>query len=235
MHLAELVQHESTHEVLQVLCDLHDRGVLFPFPCPATCLRENLFAGVHFDVCVYDNACHLDQAAARNTTQLPAVSIAIDRFHQSNHKCSGYEASRLHQLINVNSESCEQLFRCDSGGVCMYMGMDGCFLFRWLSRFRFSANHMNEESFLFFLINVCEGHNRWVLSGRDVQAITASAPCAGTYEHVPENPMMWVVTVLESPPAATLAMFLANSPHHLHRELQQYLPPGCCDACAAWH
>jgi hypothetical protein len=30
-------------------------------------------------------------------------------------------------------------------------------------------------------------------------------------------------------------MFLANSPHHLHRELQQYLPPGCCDACAAWH
>ena len=33
-----------------------------------------------------------------------------------------------------------------------------CPISRWVSRFRFSVNHMNEESFKFFLMNVCESH-----------------------------------------------------------------------------
>lgn len=108
VHLSEMVQGESTHDVAQGLFELHQRGLVM-------------------ETCVYDNACHLDQSIVKNTPHLKFLDFAIDRFHavcicpitykvcmwraQVNHKCTGYEADRLPGLIGVNTEVCEQLFK----------------------------------------------------------------------------------------------------------------------------
>lgn len=45
-------------------------------------------------------------------------------------------------MVGVNSEICEQMFR-------------------WTAKYKFAFNHMNEESGMFFLLNVILGRNRF--------------------------------------------------------------------------
>lgn len=63
IHVEEMVQGESTHDVAHALYELHDRGC-------------------NMDVCVYDNACHLDTTIVKNVPSLRFLEFAIDRFHQ---------------------------------------------------------------------------------------------------------------------------------------------------------
>ena len=72
-----------------------------------------LFPGLRYDYVIYDNACHLDQSAVRNAPYLHGVEFVIDRCHAINHKYSQYRAEDQADLAGVNSETCEQLFRCD--------------------------------------------------------------------------------------------------------------------------
>ena len=88
---------------------------------------------------------------------------------------------------------------------------------------------MNEESYFFFLASVIEGHNRWLISGKDVSAITTSSPCCGLHVHNPHEVQHWVVTLEQPQPLTTLTNFLVLVPAHLHTQLVQYTIDGLYD------
>ena len=204
VHMQELIQAEGTHEVLQCLYDLHDRGV-----CPTIfTIFTSEPSGLYFTTCIYDNACHLDRTMQANVHGLEGVQFAIDRcvflcrshfpswyapnsFHESNHKCTGNRLSSIEGMQGVNSEAAEQLFR-------------------WISRFRWQCGHMNEDTFQFFLDNVLENHNRfvhfskknwfhwpffnahrWVESGGSTESIVRTMPCCSVRVHDPDVTQHW--------------------------------------------
>ena len=102
---------------------------------------------------IYDNACQLFGFANNpirkdkhpDLTKLSELSFHIDSFHLDNHQES---CRTLFNIANascsVNTQICEQTFR-------------------WLSGYKHMTRHMNEGSFLLYLLYVCHLHNSQVL------------------------------------------------------------------------
>ena len=78
----------------------------------------------------------------------------------------------------------------------------------------------------FFLLNIMEGHNRRLLSGKDVCAIFAASPCAGLFSNNPDDVQRWVVTVEQPQPITTLTNLMGTVPAYLHSQLVQYTGDG---------
>ena len=81
VHVKELVQAESTHEILHELWVLRTRGMC---PCPCS-LSPTFTLGLNFDIGVYDAACQLGAVAKNYPMLLPGVQFGIDRYLDVSH------------------------------------------------------------------------------------------------------------------------------------------------------
>ena len=78
---------------------------------------------------------------------------------------------------------------------------------------------MSEYSYWWFLLNVIEGHNRWVVSGGNPDAITYARPCDATFHHNPHVVLDWVVVVDAMPPVTLLGDYLGTVPAYLAQQM----------------
>lgn len=86
-------------------------------------------------------------------------------------------------------------------------------------RYRYACSHMPEFDFWWYLVNIIEGHNRWVLSAGDPDAITAASPCVAAHEHQPDDVWLWVVTWPSQTPVTQLGRFLQSLPPFLAKQM----------------
>lgn len=117
----------------------------------------------------YDDACHLRKYArnpnriayTEHTKQLASVEMVVDKMHMKGHidpwclqNCNPSKFESLHKvpcliymfpntscyLLQVDTEVCEQVFS-------------------WLSRYSRITQKMSQDTFMFFLLCVCDLHN----------------------------------------------------------------------------
>ena len=124
-------------------------------------------------------------------------SAVAPRFHEVNHKCTKYNTDNIPALDSVNTEVCAQLFV-------------------WLSRFKYIAPTMNDVRFFFLLWNVCEAHDRFFGASGDPNGIVKPfAPIMAREEEL-EDPLTWVVLIVEPTVAVGLSNFLVRQSAALH-------------------
>ena len=134
-----------------------------------------------------------------------ASASVAHRFHEVNHKCTKYNADDIPALEGVNSEACEHLFV-------------------WLSHFKYIAPTMNDVRFFFLLWNVCEAHNRYLGAGGDPAGILKpSAPTMAREEQL-EDPLTWIILIVEPTVAVSLSNFLLRQSAALHRAMTYASP-----------
>lgn len=120
---------------------------------------EVAFFLVDAEFIVYDDACHLRKFAGNPTRsstteqskQLASVEMVVDKMHMRGHTdkwCQQHcDAAKFQQLDNVDTEVCKQVFS-------------------WLSRYSHITQKMSQHTFLFFILYLCDLHNR-----REVQKL----------------------------------------------------------------
>lgn len=104
---------------------------------------------------MYDDACHLKKFCCnpvqQNVTEvskrLADLDMVVDKMHFRNHvdrwcksNCNPYDRP---DLDGVDTEVCEQTFA-------------------WLTRYGRITRHMNQDRFLFYILNLCELRNKKV-------------------------------------------------------------------------
>ena len=133
-----------------------------------------------------------------------SASIA-HRFHEVNHKCTKYNADDIPALDGVNSEACGQLFV-------------------WLLRFKYIAPTMNDAQLFFLLWNVCEAHNRYLGAGGDPAGILKPFAPALAREEQLQDPLTWIILIVEPTLAVILSNFLLRQSAALHRAMTYASP-----------
>lgn len=118
-----------------------------------TFLKENAQSTADLRFICYDDGCHLKKYAANTkrvnqtptATRLSSLNIVVDKMHFKGHidpwcqeNCNPYTFSELEK---VDTEICEQIFS-------------------WMSKYARITQHMNRVHFLFFLLYLCDAHNR---------------------------------------------------------------------------
>ena len=128
---------------------------------------------------VYDDGCHLRKFATNpvrrsltDTTQkIAAMEIVIDRMHFRGHAdewcrqhCDPYHFVELEEVCNfimITHTFCMHYFLTLYTLQHAQVDTEICEqTFSWLSRYARITRHMNKPHFLFFLLYVCELHNR---------------------------------------------------------------------------
>lgn len=122
-----------------------------------TFLQENKEEMANLRYILYDDGCHLKKYALNPTRSmctptsewLASLEIVVDKLHFKGHidtwchqHCNPYTHS---DLENVDTEVCEQIFS-------------------WLSRYARITQSMNQQHFLFYILYLCDAHNRKRLS-----------------------------------------------------------------------
>ena len=200
------------HRACSVIVDLREmiapEGVHFVLQTLYDLRERHAVSKVFFEDVVYDTSCQLEQSSRKHNV-LCSLRYLLDRFHGTCHvaSCQKNNMSNAPELCCINSSVCEQ--------NNSQMG-----------RHRYAVNRRKGANFLFFLVNAAEGHNRFILGGRCVAAITACQPVNYQVSMQHQQPTTWVVGPFPNPKARDFADWLAEQSKFHLRELShlQYAP-----------
>ena len=126
----------------------------------------------------YDDSCHLKKYACNpirrsctlTSERLASLYFVIDKFHFKGHidpwchqHCNPYLFPDLKEVYThaLKEHSYGAGFSLVNFYYCVQVDTETCEqLFSWLSRYSRITRHMNREHFLFYMLYLCDSHNR---------------------------------------------------------------------------